>query len=138
MMELFEELMSLAGIPLEEAETPNPQLPNLNLDGKKIVSPGTELEQVVDPAEFGDAAAADVAAGKGNTPPRTLQNVHFDGENASQKGQNYKYPHDYKNHYVKQQYLPESLADASFYQPTDIGYEKNIKENLEKIRQEAE
>lgn len=37
-MELFEELMTLAGVPLEEAETPNPQLPNLNLDGKKIVS----------------------------------------------------------------------------------------------------
>ena len=37
-MELFEELMSLAGVPLEEAETPNPQLPNLNLDGKKIVA----------------------------------------------------------------------------------------------------
>lgn len=61
------------------------------------------------------AAAADVAAGKGNTPPRTLQNVHFDGENASQKGQNYKYPHDYKNHYVVQQYLPDELKNKRYY-----------------------
>ena len=61
------------------------------------------------------AAAADVAAGKGNTPPRTLQNVHFDGENASQKGQNYKYPHDYKNHYVVQRYLPDELKNKRYY-----------------------
>ncbi len=61
------------------------------------------------------AAAADVAAGKGMTPPRALQNVHFDGINSEEKGQNYKYPHDYPNHYVKQQYLPNDLADACYY-----------------------
>ena len=62
------------------------------------------------------AAAADVAAGKGTVPPRTLQNVHFDGENAAQRGQNYKYPHDFKNHYVGQQYLPDDLKNKKYYE----------------------
>ena len=62
------------------------------------------------------AAAADVAAGNGTVPPRTLQNVHFDGENAAQKGQNYKYPHDFKNHYVDQQYLPDDLKNKRYYE----------------------
>lgn len=62
------------------------------------------------------AAAADVAAGNGTVPPRTLQNVHFDGENAAQKGQNYKYPHDFKNHYVDQQYLPDDLKNKKYYE----------------------
>ena len=61
------------------------------------------------------AAAADVASGKGAVPPRTLQNVHLDGENVAQKGQNYKYPHDFKNHYVGQQYLPDDLKNKKYY-----------------------
>ena len=44
-----------------------------------------------------EKAAADVAAGKGIKPPRQLQNVHLDGDNADRKGQNYKYPHDYED-----------------------------------------
>lgn len=63
-----------------------------------------------------DAAAADVASGKGAVPPRTLQNVHLDGENVAQKGQNYKYPHDFKNHYVGQQYLPDDLKNKKYYE----------------------
>lgn len=47
--------------------------------------------------------------------PRHLQNNHFDGENTAVRGQNYLYPHDYKNHYVKQQYLPDSLKDRIYY-----------------------
>ena len=62
------------------------------------------------------AAAADVASGKGAVPPRTLQNVHLDGENVAQKGQNYKYPHDFKNHYVSQQYLPDDLKNKKYYE----------------------
>lgn len=62
------------------------------------------------------AAAADVASGKGAVPPRTLQNVHFDGENTAQRGQNYKYPHDFKNHYVSQQYLPDDLKNKRYYE----------------------
>ena len=62
------------------------------------------------------AAAADVASGKGAVPPRTLQNVHLDGENVAQKGQNYKYPHDFKNHYVGHQYLPDDLKNKKYYE----------------------
>ena len=62
------------------------------------------------------AAAADVASGKGAVPPRTLQNVHLDGENVAQKGHNYKYPHDFKNHYVGQQYLPDDLKNKKYYE----------------------
>ncbi|MGN0483366.1 MAG: replication-associated recombination protein A [Lachnospiraceae bacterium] len=77
-----------------------------------------------------------------NTPtaeiPVHLKDAHYKGAGKLGHGAGYQYAHNYKNHYVKQQYLPDSLADASFYEPTDIGYEKNIKENLEKIRREAE
>lgn len=69
-----------------------------------------------------EKAAADVAAGKGIKPPRQLQNVHLDGDNAETKGQNYKYPHDYENHYVAQQYLPDDIKDAHYY---EFGANKN-------------
>ena len=68
-----------------------------------------------------EKAAADVEAGKGIKPPRQLQNVHLDGDNAEQKGQNYKYPHDYENHYVAQQYLPDDIKDTHYY---DFGMNK--------------
>lgn len=48
--------------------------------------------------------------------PRHLQNKHFDGEDAVVKGQRYLYPHDYPNHYVKQQYLPDELKDRVYYE----------------------
>ena len=47
--------------------------------------------------------------------PRTLQNKHFDGEDNPNKGQFYKYPHDYKNHYVSQQYLPDDIKSRKYY-----------------------
>lgn len=48
--------------------------------------------------------------------PRHLQNKHFDGKGASVVGQHYLYPHDFPNHYVKQQYLPDALADRVYYE----------------------
>ncbi len=80
------------------------------------------------------AAAADVAAGKGMTPPRCLQNVHFDGVNSEEKGQNYKYPHDYPNHYVKQQYLPNDIADACYYRFAENKNEQAAKAYWERIK----
>ncbi|MDD4851013.1 MAG: replication-associated recombination protein A [Gemmiger sp.] len=63
-----------------------------------------------------DAALADLRAGKSGPIPRQLQNKHFDGEDAVVKGQNYKYAHNYPNHWVEQQYLPDVLKDAKYYQ----------------------
>ncbi|MBQ7291694.1 MAG: replication-associated recombination protein A [Clostridia bacterium] len=80
------------------------------------------------------AAAADVAAGKGAVPPRALQNVHFDGVNSEEKGQNYKYPHDYPNHYVKQQYLPNDLAGACYYRFGENKNEQAAKAYWERIK----
>ena len=70
--------------------------------------------------------------------PAHLQDAHYKGAAKLGHGLNYKYAHDYKNHYVKQQYLPDGMEDISFYNPTDNGYERDIKEHLERIRKEAE
>ena len=50
----------------------------------------------------------------------------------------HKYAHDSPNHYVKQQYLPDAFAGETFYVPTDNGYERRIREHMERIRREAE
>ena len=81
-----------------------------------------------------DAAMYDVDLGKGNSVPRCLQNTHFDGEDAEVKGQNYLYPHDYPNHYVKQQYLPDDVKKRKYYQYQDNKYEQNLKEYWDKIK----
>lgn len=62
-----------------------------------------------------DAALEDVKSCDALDFPRHLQNCHFDGKGAEITGQNYLYPHDYPNHYVKQQYLPDALADRVYY-----------------------
>lgn len=48
--------------------------------------------------------------------PRHLQNKHFDGNGAAVVGQHYKYPHNYPNHYVRQQYLPDAIKDHVYYE----------------------
>ena len=60
-------------------------------------------------------AIADVKAGRSGPIPRQLQNKHYDGEDALVKGQNYKYAHDFPNHWVDQQYLPDVLKNAHYY-----------------------
>ena len=61
-----------------------------------------------------DAAIADVKNGEIGDFPRNLQNKHFDGEEAAQKGQNYIYPHDYPDHWVSQRYLPGDI-EGGYY-----------------------
>lgn len=68
--------------------------------------------------------------------PRHLQNVHADSF-GEEREQGYLYAHDFPNHYVKQQYLPDELVGRSFYKPSEMGYEKKLKEYLEKIKKEA-
>ncbi len=81
-----------------------------------------------------DAALADVEAGMGGPIPRQLQNKHFDGADAEQRGQNYLYPHNFANHYVKQQYLPDALKDRKYYKFGDNSAEQRFKEYWDKIK----
>lgn len=85
-----------------------------------------------------DAALADVQNGSVSDFPRHLQNKHYDGEDAEIRGQHYLYPHDYPNHYVKQQYLPDNLKDKVYYQFGDNKLENAAREYREKIKREAD
>ena len=81
-----------------------------------------------------DAALADVRNGDFGDYPRHLQNKHFDGEGAMIKGQHYLYPHDYPNHWVKQQYLPDKLVGRTYYQYGENKTEQMAKAYWEKIK----
>lgn len=81
-----------------------------------------------------DAALKDIRAGLSGDFPRCLQNVHFDGADAKQKGQHYRYPHDYPNHYVEQQYLPDTLRDRIYYEYGDNRQEQAAKDYWAKIK----
>ena len=63
-----------------------------------------------------DRALADVRAGRSGPIPRQLQNKHYDGADAAVKGQHYQYAHDFANHWVDQQYLPDAIRDRQYYQ----------------------
>ena len=62
------------------------------------------------------------------TVPSYLQDAHYGGAANMGRGIGYKYAHDYPNHYVEQQYLPDEIKDERFYHPSDNGHEKDIKE----------
>ncbi|MDY4693118.1 MAG: replication-associated recombination protein A [Blautia sp.] len=79
-------------------------------------------------------AAMDSVKHTRTTVPPHLQDAHYGGHEKLGHGVGYKYAHDYPNHYVQQQYLPSEILGSKFYEPGDIGYEKNLKEYLEKIR----
>lgn len=66
--------------------------------------------------------------------PVHLQDAHYKSSQKLGHGVGYKYAHDYPNHYVKQQYLPDGLTDRTFYHPSENGYEKTIREYFEKIK----
>ncbi|MBR3608039.1 MAG: replication-associated recombination protein A [Lachnospiraceae bacterium] len=70
--------------------------------------------------------------------PAHLQDAHYKGAKNLGRGTGYKYAHDYKNHYVKQQYLPYELNGKEFYRPDGNGYEAKIKAHMKKIKEEAE
>ena len=80
-----------------------------------------------------DAAVADVRAGKSGPPPRELQNVHADGT-GFEREQGYKYPHSYPNHWVRQQYLPDALKGAQYYEYGDNKLEQTAKKYWDEIK----
>ena len=81
-----------------------------------------------------DAALNDIRQGKGISVPRQLQNTHYDGEDNKNKGQHYLYPHDYPNHYVKQQYLPDDIKNKQYYHYGENKLEQATKEYWEKVK----
>ena len=80
-------------------------------------------------------AIADVQAGKAGPIPRCLQNKHYDGDDVKEKGQFYKYPHSYPDHYVRQQYLPDELVGTVYYEFGDNKNEQAAKAYRAKLLQ---
>ena len=74
------------------------------------------------------------------TPPVPvhLQDAHYKSAGKLGHGKGYKYAHDYKNHYVKQQYLPDGLTGEVFYEPSENGYEQQIRAYYKKIKENSE
>ena len=70
--------------------------------------------------------------------PNHLRDTHYKGASKLGHGKGYLYAHDFKEHYVKQQYLPDGLVGEKFFEPTDIGYEKNISDHLKHLREMEE
>ena len=68
--------------------------------------------------------------------PAHLQDAHYKGSAKLGHGIGYKYAHDYPNHYVRQQYLPDGLEDSRFYEPGDLGYEVEVKNYFKKIKED--
>ncbi|NLA76423.1 MAG: replication-associated recombination protein A [Clostridiales bacterium] len=81
-----------------------------------------------------DAATQDIRDGNTGPIPRTLQNKHFDGEDAQVKGQFYEYPHSYPNHWLEQQYLPDKIKNREYYVYGDNKNEQAAKEYWDKIK----
>ena len=71
------------------------------------------------------------------TVPAHLQDAHYKGSQKLGHGVGYKYAHDYPNHYVEQQYMPSEIQKAKFYEPSDNGHEKEIKEWMEFLKKNS-
>ena len=83
------------------------------------------------------AAAMDSVRNIRTTVPAHLQDAHYGGHEKLGRGIGYKYAHDYPNHYVEQQYLPSEILGTRFYELSDMGYEKELKKHMQKIKGES-
>ena len=81
-----------------------------------------------------DAASADVRAGKIGTVPAHLRDAHYGGSKQIGHGKGYRYAHDEPYGIAEQQYAPDVVADARYYQPTALGAEAGLRERWERIR----
>ena len=81
-----------------------------------------------------DKALEDVKTKKAGNVPKHLRDASYPGAAKLDHGQGYKYAHDYPNHYVPQEYMP---FQATYYEPTEMGYEKKIKERMESLRRNS-
>lgn len=69
--------------------------------------------------------------------PAHLQDSHYKGSEKLGRGLGYQYAHDYPNHYVKQQYLPDGIEGQTFYHPSNMGYEKKISEHMRFLKENS-
>ena len=83
-------------------------------------------------------AALDSVKRTKTTVPVHLQDAHYGGHEKLGHGIGYKYAHDYPNHFVKQQYLPDEIQGEHFYELSDMGYEKKLKEHMRFIRENTQ
>src|SRR5690625_1351679 len=81
-----------------------------------------------------DAALADVRAGKAGAVPAHLRDTHYSGAKKLGHGQDYKYAHSYPHGIASQQYLPDELVGAEYYEPTDRGFERDLSARIERVR----
>ena len=82
-----------------------------------------------------DAALSDVRQGKSGNIPYHLQDSHYQGAQKLGRGTNYQYPHNYPNHWVKQQYLPDTLKHTQYFHPDPTSkFEEALKEQYKKFR----
>lgn len=80
-----------------------------------------------------DKALEDIRNEEVGKVPIHLRDTHYQGSDKLGHGKGYKYPHDFDNNYVKQEYLPKEYANKKYYVPSENGYERHIKERLEKM-----
>ncbi len=113
--------MPEAKIPLADAVVLLATAPKSNSGNEAIIAALKDLEKYGSP-EF----------------PRHLQNVHLDGEGAAVKGQHYLYPHDFPNHWVEQQYLPDILKDHVYYEYGENRTEQAAKAYWEDIKKRSQ
>ncbi|MDM4763246.1 replication-associated recombination protein A [Galbitalea sp. SE-J8] len=81
-----------------------------------------------------DRAIADVRAGKAGPVPKHLRDAHYAGAKRLGHGKGYVYPHDTELGVAPQQYLPNALKDASYYEPTEHGNERDVKARWERLK----
>ncbi|MBQ1638089.1 MAG: replication-associated recombination protein A, partial [Ruminococcus sp.] len=84
-----------------------------------------------------DRALGDIRRGNVGPIPRQLQNKHYDGEDNPNKGQHYRYPHDYPNHYTPQQYLPDLIKDSVYYHYGDNKTEQAFKAYWDTVKKKT-
>lgn len=82
-----------------------------------------------------DTALSDVRQGKSGNIPSHLQDAHYQGAQKLGRGTNYQYPHNYPNHWVKQQYLPDTLKHTQYFHPDPTSkFEEALKEQYKKFQ----
>jgi len=84
-----------------------------------------------------DRALGDIRPGNVGPIPPQLQNKHYDGEDNPNKGQHYRYPHDYPHHYTPQQYLPDLIKDSVYYHYGDNKTEQAFKSYWDSVKKKT-